>query len=497
MKVAMKKNIFIKGAIALCSLALFSSCDKFLDKNPDMRTEINTVDKVAQLLVSAYPGYSYIFTESYTDNFEDKGPGQGGHVNQPMVDLYFWKDPTGSGNSTPVQYWNGCYTAIAAANQALEAIELGNFKESEIRQYKGEALVARAYAHFMLVTLFSKAYEIGKQNTSPGIPYVTEPETVVMAKYDRETVDITYQKIRQDLEEGLPMLMGGVWRVPKYHFNPQAAHAFAARFYLFTGEWDKVISHVSAILPDNNFYDNIRQYTGNLASLTYAEHSQEYTKAERPFNLLLANCYSTYHRSSGYGTCLYGFGETKKNEWAATTVFGASFKNRLGSWGAPHYTPNKYNEYFHYTNVAAGIGYPYIMMPLFTMDEALINRAEAYIQLGQYQKAIDDLNVIARSRITNFNINTHGLTVEKARAFTGEQDDKEAMIKALLDIKKKVFLLEGIRWMDILRHRITVKHNFIAADGTETFEELTPEDNRRMFQIPQEAALAGIELNPR
>src|SRR5690606_13871980 len=188
-----------------------------------MRTEINTVDKVAQLLVSAYPGYSYIFTESYTDNFEDKGPGQGGHVNQPMVDLYFWKDPTGSGNSTPVQYWNGCYTAIAAANQALEAIELGNFKESKIRQYKGEALVARAYAHFMLVTLFSKAYEIGKQNTSPGIPYVTEPETVVMAKYDRETVDITYQKIRQDLEEGLPMLMGGVWRVPKYHFNPQAA----------------------------------------------------------------------------------------------------------------------------------------------------------------------------------------------------------------------------------------------------------------------------------
>src|SRR5690606_15384829 len=170
-----------------------------------------------------------------------------------------------------------------------------------------EALVARAYAHFMLVTLFSKAYEIGKQNTSPGIPYVTEPETVVMAKYDRATVDITYQKIRQDLEEGLPMLMGGVWRVPKYHFNPQAAHAFAARFHLFTGEWDKVISHVSAILPDNNFYDNIRQYTGNLASLTYAEHSQEYTKAERPFNLLLANCYSTYHRSSGYGTCLYGF----------------------------------------------------------------------------------------------------------------------------------------------------------------------------------------------
>jgi hypothetical protein len=71
------------------------------------------------------------------------------------------------------------------------------------------------------------------------------------------------------------------------------------------------------------------------------------------------------------------------------------------------------------------------------------------------------------------------------------------MLASLLDIKKKMFLLEGIRWMDILRHKITVKHNLIAADGTETYVELKPEDNHRLFQIPQQATLAGIELNPR
>lgn len=487
------KNIFLFTLLATG----LSSCNKFLDQNPDMRTEINSVDKVSQLLVSAYPGYSYIFTESASDNFEDKGPGQGGHLNSPMVELYVWADPDGSGNSTPVQYWNGCYTAIAAANQALEAIELGGFKEHEIKQYKGEALVARAYAHFMLVTLFSKAYTIAGDNSSPGIPYVTKPETIVQGQYDRETVEITYSKIRKDLEEGLPLLEGGVWKVPKYHFTPQAAHAFASRFYLFAGEWDKVISHTSAIFPDNNFYDNIRQYVGNLANLTYAEHGLEYTKAERPFNLLLANCYSTYHRSSGYGSSLYGFGEVKKNEWAGATAFGPAFKTRLGSWGQPHYSPNKYNEYFHYTNVAAGIGQPYIMMPLFTTDEALVNRAEAYIQKGNYDKAIEDLNVIGRSRIANFSITSTGLTVEKAKTFTELADPKEAMITSLLDIKKKIFMLEGIRWMDILRHKITVKHNLIASDGTEIFIELKPDDKERLFQIPKEAALAGIALNPR
>lgn len=493
----MKKKYINIGITLLFGLGTMTSCDKYLDENPDMRTDIDTKDKVGQLLVSAYPGYSYIFTESASDNFEDKGPGQSTQTNQPMVDLYNWEDPDGAGNSTPAQYWNGCYTAIAAANHALQAIEDGNFKPEEIRHYKGEALVARAYAHFMLVTLFSKAYEIGQANDSAGIPYVTEPETVVLAQYDRETVAKTYERIEQDLTDGLPLLAGGVWNVPKYHFNPQAANAFAARFYLFKGEWDKIITHVTNIFPDNSFYDNVRQYSGNLYDLAYAEHSLEYTKAERPFNLLLANTYSTYHRSSGFGTHLYGWGENKKNEWAAASVFGPAFRNRLGSWGAPNYTPNKLAEYFHYTNVAAGIGFPYIMMPLFTVDEALMNRAEAYIQKENYTRAIEDMNVIGRSRIVNYNPNTHGLTIAKAQAFTGKDNPKEAMIDALLDTKKKMFVLEGIRWMDILRHRITVRHNYISADGTETFKELTPEDNRRMFQIPKEAEIAGVALNPR
>lgn len=493
----MKDIIVIKGAFLVFLIGLFSSCNNFLDQNPDLRTELNSVDKIGQLLVSAYPNYSYIFTESYTDNIEDKGPGQGGHLTQPMVDLYDWADPVGTGNSTPIQYWNGCYTAIAAANQALEAIEEGNFSESETRQYRGEALVARAYSHFMLVTLFSKAYTIDGNNSSLGIPYVVKPEKIIMEQYDRETVAITYSKIKNDLEEGLPLLNAGVWKVPKFHFTMAAANAFAARFYLFSGEWDKTIAHASAIFPANNFYDNVRQYSGNLFNLTFVEHRVEYTKAERSFNLLLANNYSVYHRGSGFGQSLYGFGQVKLDEFVGASVFGPPFRSRVGNFGVPHYTPNKYEEYFHITNATANIGLPYIMMPLFTADEALINRAEAYIQKGNYAGAIEDLNVIGRSRIVNFNVGTHGLTIQKAIDFSRLEDPKDAMLYALLDIKKKVFLLEGMRWMDILRHRITVRHNFIAADGTETFRELTPDDNRRVLQLPAEAVKAGLELNPR
>ncbi len=49
------------------------------------------------------------------------------------------------------------------------------------------------------------------------------------------TVKGVYENIEKDLTEGLQLLKPGSWEVPKYHFNPQAAHAFAARFYLFKG----------------------------------------------------------------------------------------------------------------------------------------------------------------------------------------------------------------------------------------------------------------------
>ncbi|HEX6431868.1 MAG TPA: RagB/SusD family nutrient uptake outer membrane protein [Niastella sp.] len=490
----MKRNI-ITGSILSLGILLSTSCNKYLEENPDNRAEINTIDEIAGLLVSAYPERNHLFTETASDNSEDRTT-VGSPEAQPYTDLYFWRDPTGTDNSTPAEYWLACYTAIASANHALEAIEKNNFSD-KVLTYKGEALIARAYSHHMLVTLFAPAYEIGGANAGMGIPYVDKPETVVFQDYDRGTVKGVYERIEQDLTEGLKLLKAGSWEVPRYHFNPQAAHAFAARFYLFKGEWDKVIEHANAILPENNYYENLRQYAGNLSTLSFTEHRLEYTKAERPFNLLLANTYSVYHRSSGAGATRYGFGEQMRSHYNGTTVFGLPFKTVLGVWTAPNYIPVKYNEYFHYTNAAQAIGLPYIMMPLFTVDEALMNRAEAYIQKGDQVNAITDLNVFARSRIVNFNQATNGLTVDKAKTFSGKTDAKQAMLETLLDCKKRAFYLEGIRWMDILRHKITVKHNHRDAFGTETFTELPHGDPRRVFQLPREVELSRLPLNPR
>ncbi|RZL48915.1 MAG: RagB/SusD family nutrient uptake outer membrane protein [Pedobacter sp.] len=485
-----KISFIISGAIIML---VAPSCKKYLDQAPDNRAEINTVDKVAQLVSTAYPTYDYLtFTEFSSDNAEDKGVGIGS--TDDVVDLpYAWRDVIGDGTNTSTQYWNGCYEAIAAANQALEAIENQDLGPAVLK-YKGEALVARAYAHFMLVTLFAKTYEKGGANNSPGIPYITAPETKVIVQYQRGTVQSTYDAIEKDLLEGLKLVSASGYTAPKFHFTPAAANAFAARFYLFKGDWQKVVDYATLTVPGNDFINNIRPISSTIRTYTAEEHRTNYMTSGQKYNLLLINCYSTYAR---FSTPRHGFGVNNLKMFsAAGNVTGKGLANQNLSYGVPNYTAYKFKEFFFYTG--PGIGYPYLTFAGFTTDEALLNRAEAYAELGMTALAYKDLNDLYSTRITNYNPTNDVITPAKIAAFYPSiTDPKEGLIRAILDAKKSQFLQEGLRWFDILRRKITVVHNNFDAVGLETFAELKADDPRRVFQLPLEVKLSGLELNPR
>lgn len=485
-----KISVIIAGVALMVGM---QSCKKYLEKAPDNRAEINTVDKLAQLVGTAYPSADYMtFTEYSSDNVEDKGVGIGS--NNEAIDLpYAWQDVLGDGTNTSTSYWNGCYQAVAAANQALEAIEEQNFGAAAL-PYKGEALVARAYAHFMLVTLFAKTYEKGTPNSSPGIPYVTAPETKVIVQYSRGTVQSTYDMIEKDLTEGIKLLATSAYKVPKYHFTPEAAHAFAARFYLFKGEWQKVIDHASLTVPGSDFVNNMRPISTTLRTATLEEHRTNFMSSGQKYNLLLVNNYSTYARWTsprhGFGSKLVGMFAAGKN------VTGRALANTSPSYGIPHYTTYKHKEFFF--NTGPGIGFPYLSYSIFTVDEALMNRAEAYAELGQTSLALKDINDFYSVRIYQYNPNSDLVTEAKIASFyPAITDPKVGLITTILDAKKSQFLQEGLRWFDILRRKITVVHNNYDIAGLETFTELKPEDPRRLFQLPQEVKLSGVALNPR
>jgi len=485
---------------ALIVISGLASCKKYLDKDPDMRAEINTPEKVAMLVTSAYPDRNYLsIAESYSDNVEDKGPLSTVHMNEPFVALYNWQDIADDGTNTPTNYWNSCYEAIANANQALAAIneyKMGN----AVLPYKGEALVARAYIHFMLVTFFAKAYEPNGANSTPGIPYVTEPEDVPIKKYDRGTVASVYAQIEKDLTEGMPLLKAGKWEVPKFHFTYPSAAAFATRFYMFKGDWDKTISYANEIFVDGNFTGNLRPWNTTIRTYTTAEYNAEMTKPDKNYNILIRETYSNYQRSASSLKSRYaGLGVTKyQTVYNGNTVAGAPFYNKGLTNGAGNYDVYIMKEFFYITNTAAGTGQPYIMQPLFLADEVLMNRAEASLQKGDFAAALADLNLFASVRIVNYSASTHAVTVDKAKAFFNVTDDKEAVLKTILQFKQVAFMGEGLRWFDILRHRLPVVHNFIDASGAQTYKTLGPDDPRRAFQIPQVAiSEGGLVPNPR
>jgi len=476
----------------LFSACILVSCKKYLDTVPDNRTEINSVEKVAQLVATAYPeGDYYTFAEAASDNAEDKGSGVG-TISDVSSKPYYWQDVLGADRGSPSNYWNKCYEAIAAANQALEAIDKNNFGTA-VLPYKGEALVARAYAHFMLVTFFAKAYVPGSANDAQGIPYVTEPETEVIKQYDRGTVASTYEKIEKDLTEGMALLSASAYKVPKYHFTPAAAHAFAARFYLFKGDWQKVVDHASAISPEG-FASIVRPINTTLYDMSSADYNAAFSRSDQKYNLLLINLYSSYQRLT---SPRYGYGATLvKMFGTGANITGKAFANKILYYTVPSYTTYKHKEYFYVTNQISNIGITYLMSPAFTTDEALMNRAEAYARLGQYDKALADINIILANTVRGYT-NNDAATLAKIATYYGITDPKEGVIKLILDTKKAQFLQEGLRWLDILRTRMTVKHNVFDAQGNETFIELTADDNRRVFQIPEEAKLSGVPLNPR
>jgi starch-binding outer membrane protein, SusD/RagB family len=483
----MKKFIIYISTFSLLTLA---GCDNYLDTIPDNRTDINTPEKISEVLVNAYPRGNYsAFCELMSDNVSD-------NIQNATPDIvyskpYFWEDVLQLNEDTPQFYWASCYAAIAAANEALESIKaLGD--TPNLNPQKGEALVARAYAHLMLVSLFSKFYDPTTAKTDLGIPYVTETEKVVIKKYNRGTVESVYKMIEDDLTKGIPLIRDDVYKVGAYHFTRNAANALASRFYLYKRDYDNVIKYASNVAGTIGFAANMRNWNTNLTNKSYTIISTEYSLATEKSNLLLtetASVWSRYFAGNRYALSLqvknYLFDNPNPSGglWAYD-VYG----------GTPEFLNlPKYNELFVRLNPSSNIGNVYLMMPALTTEEVLFNRAEAYLYKNDYTNCLADLNTFLSLRILNYVPATHNLTVAKNNAFYGTTNTIAAIRQTLLDCRRREFIHEGMRWFDILRYNIPVTHNVIG----KTSITLAADDKRRALQLPQEASLSGLPLNPR
>lgn len=505
-----KKNLLYicAAATAICGLA---SCNDFLDTMPDKRTEIDTPEKVRDILVSAYPNYTSMpLFEYMSDNYDDNGDGYNYSYNI-VNEAYHWEDIIETDQDSPSGIWRQTYAAIAAANQALVAIEeMGN--PEECMPYKGEALLCRAYGHFALANVFCMAYNEATASENLGIPYITAPETTVGVTYDRGTLQEVYEKIDADIEAALPLIEGINFDVPAYHFNEKAAYAFAARFNLFYGkDYDKVINYATqaigedptSVLRDLNGYDKFTNQE---------EWGRGYVSQDEPANLLLTTNYSTYPRLYNQRYAITRDLMNASLVWSLfpgnvqLPVYRVVFQTNYVTYFVP-----KIIEFFEITNPVAQTGYIHIVLPIFTTDETLLCRAEAHILKKEYDAAATDLSYWYQKKgieahtaaeIIEFYDEPSGNNDETHRCDPANRTplntgvtydhDQTCMLYAVLHARRVETIHEGHRWPDIKRYGLTVTHNIHNGEPI----ALEANDLRKAIQIPEEVLSAPGNMTP-
>ncbi|MBD1424743.1 RagB/SusD family nutrient uptake outer membrane protein [Sphingobacterium arenae] len=529
----MKRKNKIYITIALLGGLSFSSCGKFLDEMPDNRAKLDTEEKIDKILVSAYPATAYLVSAEFSsDNIDDYG-ATNPYSERDLEQLFRWQDVTEDTNDSPKQVWEACYSAISSANAALAAIE--EFENpSTLDAQRGEALAARAYAHFILVNLFAQHYHPDYATSDLGVTYMLEPEDGLDPKYERNTVQEVYDFMLRDLEEALPLIDDSSYgSTPKYHMNSRATNALAARICLYIRDWEKAAAYATAAIG-NNPRALLRDNRGIAANAVgeVTDLAIYYNRSSIKANLMLATAGTNHGLYFGafYTGARFSHGAFISNTetMLAESPYGKRAANSYiprvfvyaGTNLDKHLLP-RVSYQFEMLDPAAGTGYRRGVYAPFTTEETMLVRAEALIHLKRYEEAIVDMkrwvdNTLtsppATFTVTSINEWADGLEYFTARNPTPkkrfnpemiavETGTQENMLHALLYIRRIETMHMGLRWFDVKRYGIEVERRLITSGTTvaavESETKLVARDNRAALQLPLEVIAAGLTPNPR
>ena len=539
-------NKFLFASLLSSALAVvFTACDDKLDEVPDNRTEIDTPEKVRKLLTSGYPlATPAVICELSGDNLVDDNVVVNATHNDAYYDfheeVYQWKDiknySIGS-DDTPYQVWEQYYQGISVCNHAIEAMRemsANPATDPNLSYSWGEAHVLRAYLHFMLVNIFAESYKNETLSAQDrGIPYVTATEDVVHVDYSTSSflhnVKETYDLIEKDLLEGVELINDSKYEVPAYHFNKNAAYAFATRFYLFKRNYQKCLEYADKALGSNP--SSMLRKWGSINKNTIAAAVNDYNDEKAACNYLIQSTYSLQWRMlRGSARFAVNTGTKFKSngkQWTVPSTLDITMWGKGPNWTSipiPAFSSRVYingygqqygcwlfrlYEYFEYTDKIAGIGYVHMLYHPFTAEETLLCRAEAKLYLGDRDGAIKDLDYWTTSYLVNKTLTLDDIKSYYNRSkseniYVSElhpqemgfekvlKDEDLAVLDCVLHFRRIETIHEGDRWFDIKRYGIKVYHHYRGAREDEIHtDSLTFSDPRRVIQLPQNVLDAG------
>lgn len=232
-----------KNNIYFLILLVFTivSCDDFLDIKPVGKVIPSTAKDFREVLTDGYSKVPTDRSKASIRSDEMKLKKGWGDSHLSYISIFLWND-TKPDSHTKDFPWQQFYKVILDANQVI--INGKNPKESnpeEVAQLQAEAYLLRAYMHFGLVNLYADIYTDANKGKK-AIPLATTID--IWKNYEQNTISEVYTQIIKDIETGIKNMKVEKQNLnKKYRFSKVSALGFAARVYLYMGNWDKAIEY--------------------------------------------------------------------------------------------------------------------------------------------------------------------------------------------------------------------------------------------------------------
>ncbi|MDD5895911.1 MAG: RagB/SusD family nutrient uptake outer membrane protein [Prevotella sp.] len=266
----MKINKILYAAMAGAVLT-FASCEDFTDVQPKGKNLLSTTDQLEMLLNHEYEGGNsdmrimagdMVYALSPLIN-EISKPTKSRNVIMWTYDeanLEKMAELTASDND--YTYYYGIIGKIS--NPILKQVEAATGDDAKKKSLKSEALTLRAWAYYMLVNKFAKAYNPASAANDPGIIIMTE-ETDIQTPQPKSTVQEVYDRIIADCDLAIETNGLAPMAVNKMRMNKACPYAVKAQALLSMQRWDEAEAAAKEALAINGVVNDYNtNYKGTM-----------------------------------------------------------------------------------------------------------------------------------------------------------------------------------------------------------------------------------------
>lgn len=485
----MKK--YIKYAFLVLAVG-FSGCKDMLDIKPVHSMMPKSLEDFEAVLLGGYPKADFFAkTDMLTDNVYVNFNAD----NQPTQEHERWFTFSSSLLAPGTQsdpYWGQLYKSIFYANSVLDNLKkmtIEPAQKSLYEQVQGEAYALRAYCYFYLINYYADVYSPANLNL-PGVPMPLNAEDVNTNTGNNERTPLgkVWEQILLDIDQA-STLLSGKKITDRYRFSYNTMQLFRARVDLMMGNYESAIKYASLVINEypladlsgiEGLFENSSGGLKGVLNLNFGFVDTQVNKELMFFTGGKANNNPYY----------YGTGAMKPVE----EILNLSKRyGELSDYRQFIYDPMEENAtqqiktgktvYKMYASQTLLVYYV-----AFKASEAYLIRSEAQARLNKSELALNDINLILKSRMRKDFVKTLNVS---------DFADNAAVLNRVLEERRLELAFDaGLRFLDLRRFG---KPEIVHVYKDAKVFTLKKDDPRYIMQIPPSESenSPGMPLNPR